>query len=219
MSIDRGSNPSSSTRSSHSHQLETLSSARTWRIQTQILNFSSFLKLEDSNFLDRRDSNLSYFSHRNCDKAKTEGIQLEFALLLYNLAAGNTNFYLLKCNICFAWDGVRNFVEDATTLSNPPLRFAQRSRLFSVSSHPQFWKDEISLRQRQHLWGYLTINGEDLLVAVETNCFVFLIIQFVSYFEVEILLLVISNGSLTRCVILKKRVFSFFFCEIIRGRW
>lgn len=83
--------------------------------ETQILNFSSFSKLEDSNFLDRRDSNLSYFSHRNCDKAKTEGNSIRICITAV-LSAGNTNLYLLKCNICFAWDGVRNF-EDATTLS------------------------------------------------------------------------------------------------------
>ena len=50
---------------------------------------------------------------------------------------------------------------------------------------------------------------EDLLVAVESDCFVFLIIQFISDFKMEILLLVISNGSLTRCVILEMRVISF----------
>ena len=50
---------------------------------------------------------------------------------------------------------------------------------------------------------------EDLLVAVESDCFVFLIIQFISDFKMEILLLVISNGSLTRCVILEMGVISF----------
>ena len=55
---------------------------------------------------------------------------------------------------------------------------------------------------------------EDLLVAVETDCFVFLIIQFISDFKMEILLLVISNGSLTRCVILGRRVI--FFRELIK---
>ena len=52
-------------------------------------------------------------------------------------------FVISKCN---------NFI-------NLPLRFAQQSRLFSVSWHPQFCKDQISLRQKQHLRESLTIKG------------------------------------------------------------
>ena len=70
------------------------------------------------------------------------------------LSLGKYEFIFSQCNIwmVFVISKCNNFI-------NLPLRFAQQSRLFSVSWHPQFCKDQISLRQKQHLRESLTITG------------------------------------------------------------
>ena len=70
------------------------------------------------------------------------------------LSLGKYEFIFSLCNIwmVFVISKCNNFI-------NLPLRFAQQSRLFSVSWHPQFCKDQISLRQKQHLRESLTIKG------------------------------------------------------------